>query len=326
VAPLQSTLTLVLLAVAAASPQDVPRFPAETRVVALHVVVTDRDGRLLEDLRPSEVQVLENGRACEIGSFRLIRTTRHREGAAGRESAAEEPAPLPSSSSARRANLVVLLFDPLTIETAPLARRGALDFLSRGIPDDTWFAVFTVGDQRFQAPFTTDLTAVRSAVEAATLGVTRKAGGAGEASPTPQGKQAGSEALESEAESLRLDTRKARAITSAERTGPSTSPRCPSSSSTPGTSLASRSRKAACGGSVTRRLSRSGSRRPSGRRSSRHPRATPCPPVAASGSTPRAAQSSGARSSSASGLHSRRPRSRRTTRCSEASGCGCRAR
>ena len=158
---------LVFLVAAAASPQNVPRFTAETRVVVIDAFATDSDGRPLDDLRSSEVEVQENGRACEIRSFRLIRTTPRREPVAESDAAATTTAPVPSSSSPLRANHIVLLFDRLSLESAPLVLRGALDFVSRELPGDTWFAVFQVGDRRFLAPFTTDLVVVREAIEAA---------------------------------------------------------------------------------------------------------------------------------------------------------------
>jgi VWFA-related protein len=159
---------LLLLVAAAASAQDVPRFAAEARVVVIDVHATDRDGRPLDDLRPSELEVLENGRACEIRSFRLIRTTGRQEPVVESDPAATTNAPAPSSSSPARANLIVLLFDRLPVESAPLVLRGALDFLLRDPPRDTWYAVFQVGGRRFLEPFTADLTVVRKAVEAAT--------------------------------------------------------------------------------------------------------------------------------------------------------------
>jgi VWFA-related protein len=182
-------ILLALLGMAAGPPagDETPTFPVETRVVALDVVATGRDSRPLDDLRPDELQVLENGRPCEIRSFRLIRATPPRERSAARDTAAEKVAAAPLSVSPPvvaplGTNLIVLFFDRLTIESGPLARRGALDFLARDFPKETWFAVFSGVSRRFVVPFTTDLAAVRNGVEATTFGSTPSAGAALESS------------------------------------------------------------------------------------------------------------------------------------------------
>jgi VWFA-related protein len=178
---------------------ETPTFPVETRVVALDVVVTGRDGRPLDDLRPDELQVLENGHPCEIRLFRLVRATPSGDRSAAEDTTREEAATPPSSASPpafatpRRTNLIVLFFDRLTIEGGPLARQGALDFLARDFPKDTWFAVFSTVSRRFVVPFTPDLVAVRNGVEAATSGSTPRAGAASEAPSQGQQTRAGSE-------------------------------------------------------------------------------------------------------------------------------------
>jgi VWFA-related protein len=167
-----------------------PTFPAETRVVALDVVATGGDGRPLDDLRPDEVQVLENGRPCEIRSFRLIRATASRESSVT-DAADDVVAAAPSSASppvgtrSPPTNLIVLFFDRLTLESGPVARRGALDFLAQVDSGDALFAVFSSAGRQFVVPFTNDLAAVRKGVEAATFAGTPSPGATGEASRSP---------------------------------------------------------------------------------------------------------------------------------------------
>jgi len=175
----RSVILLALLGMAAGPADDdkPPTFPAETRVVVLDIVATGRDGRPLDDLRPDELQVLENGRPCEIRSFRLIRATPSSE-RSSRDAPDEEVAASPSSASPPlvapplRTNLIVLFFDRLTISSGPLARQGALDFLARNFSKDTRFAVFSGVRRQFVMPFTNDLADVRNGVEAATFGST----------------------------------------------------------------------------------------------------------------------------------------------------------
>ena len=165
---------VLLLAAAAAAQEAPPTVRSETQVVVLDLVATDRKGRPIEDLREGEVLVSEDGRACEILSFRLVRArtaVAPAASTAGSPAAAVPPGDLSlESPTPARASLVVLLFDRLTTASAPLARKGALDLVSREFPPDTWFAVLKIDyGVRQLAPFTTSIERLRSAIEAATV-------------------------------------------------------------------------------------------------------------------------------------------------------------
>jgi VWFA-related protein len=157
-----------------AAPQaSPPTFQAEAQVVLLDLVAKDGKGRPVTDLRADELQVFEDGRRCEVQSFRLVRAASA--GAAGPAAASAQPTtspPQPEPAAPSRANLVVLLFDRLLVGTAPYARQGALDLLGRSFPPNTWFAVFKVYTRgtRVLQPFTSDRDRLRTAVVAATTG------------------------------------------------------------------------------------------------------------------------------------------------------------
>jgi VWFA-related protein len=168
-----ATAALMLVLAHTLAAQDTPpTFKAESQVVVLDVVARDGRGRLVSDLRPDEIQVFEDGQPCTIVSFRLVRglavdpgnaaTT----GSPARAEPAEEASTTPS-----RANLVVLLFDPLSVANAAAARRGALDLLSQRFPPDTWFAVYKIHrSMRLLQPFTSDARQLVAAVVSATSG------------------------------------------------------------------------------------------------------------------------------------------------------------
>lgn len=174
------TLSLVLpalltLSAVEAGPQvEPPTFGSDAEVVVLDVVATDGQGRSVADLNGHDLEVSEDGTPCRILSFRLVR-------AVGPPTPAPTPGPVtspPPTTTPARPSLVVLVFDRLTTETAPLAREGALDLLSQPFPPDTWFAVFKVGyGIRMLAPFTTDTLRLQSAVAAATWGDVDRPGG-----------------------------------------------------------------------------------------------------------------------------------------------------
>ncbi len=163
-------VALVCLLGAAALAQEPPTFRSDTQVVLLDLVARDRKGRPVVDLRSDEVQVFEDGIRSDVVSFRLVRAPGR--GAPGEPPSASETGGSPGEAATpSRANLVVLVFDVLPVATAPLAREGALDLLSREFPANTWFAVFKVDrSMRQLQPFTSDPARLASAVDFATTG------------------------------------------------------------------------------------------------------------------------------------------------------------
>ena len=89
------------------------------------MVVRDKRGQPVLDLRQDEIQVSEDGKRSEIASVRLVQ--------AG------------STASPARPRLVVLVFETLGQESARRAREAATEFASKSFPPDTWFAVARIG-------------------------------------------------------------------------------------------------------------------------------------------------------------------------------------
>jgi VWFA-related protein len=161
-------------------PADLQRsvFRAETEVVLLDVIVRDKKGRTVRDLRPEELEVYEDGVRQEVGSFRFLDTRALGESL---EDAAAAGPPAPSAPSAppsprplrgdasRHLNLVTLLFDQLDPDGRNLARRAALSFLELEDRPDVYVSVFQIGESlRLLQQFTTDRESVRHAVLRAT--------------------------------------------------------------------------------------------------------------------------------------------------------------
>jgi VWFA-related protein len=152
----------------AEKPASPPTFRVDTGVVMLDVVVRDKKGRLVRDLRPEEIQVFEDGVQQEITAVRFVETGR--EPVAAAPSAAEPAAPAaPASPEPKQVNLVTLLFDQLGTEARIIARKAALDFLGADHRSDLWISVFTIDRRmRLLQQFTTDRDVVRVAVDRAT--------------------------------------------------------------------------------------------------------------------------------------------------------------
>jgi VWFA-related protein len=173
-----AALLLLLSASAVGTPQEpapAPVFPAKAELVRLDLVVRDKAGQVVDDLRADEVQVLEDGKACAVESFRLVRA----EGPArpGPARAPAAPAAAPAAVGPAGDGLVSvvgLVFDQLGPEAAKNARAAALQLGGRSFPKGSVFAVFKIGQGlSVLQSFTEDRARLAPAIEKATTGVDR---------------------------------------------------------------------------------------------------------------------------------------------------------
>ena len=178
-----TALLLLLTASSLGRPQEpppTPVFPARADLVLLDLVVRDKAGRLVEDLRTDEVQVLEDGKPCAVQSFRLVqaegeKAPRPPEPGATPVSppAVKPPEPArPAVADDGLVGVVALVFDQLGPEGAKNARAAALQFAGRSFPKGSLFSVYKVGQglQILQA-FTEDRKSLPAAIEKATMGI-----------------------------------------------------------------------------------------------------------------------------------------------------------
>jgi len=145
------------------TPASPPAFRTGTAVVLLDVVIRDKKGRPVADVKPEEIEVYEDGARQKVETFRWVETEPPPvEGAA---------APPRVPDSARQVNLVSLVFDQLGPDGRRLAAKAATSFLERALRPNTWVAVFQV-DQRLALlqPFTNDAAKLKQAVASATTG------------------------------------------------------------------------------------------------------------------------------------------------------------
>ena len=154
-----------------APPQPAPVFRTGTTAVLLDIVVRDKRGRPVRDLRQDEITVLEDGIPREVKSFRLIDgTPADAAAAAPAQAGVVQPDPL------RRITLVSLVFDHLSQNGRKLAQKAAQDFLKRPMPPGQWIAVFTLDNRlHMQHGFSRDTTALLAAVERASTAIKEEA-------------------------------------------------------------------------------------------------------------------------------------------------------
>jgi VWFA-related protein len=166
------SLVLVLTA-GAASGQEPPAFGTGVQLVALDLVVRDRKGNAIRDLRPDEVEVYEDGVLQPVAEFRPV--------SFGLESPAEGPAavagapePAPGAAPARprgRVNLVAMVFDQLSVQGRRLASKAARDLLGAQLDPDAYVAIFRLdGRLMLVEGFTRERAGLLESIDGATLG------------------------------------------------------------------------------------------------------------------------------------------------------------
>ena len=159
-------LAMVLLSVPHAQSPSAPQLPmvrTGTTAVVLDVVVRDRRGHPVRDIQQSELMVLEDGAPREVRSFRFIERSA--------PSAIAQSAPGSDQPDALRyPTLITFVFDHLTQNGRALARRAAIQFVSRELAANQWVAVYGLEQRlRLAQPFSRDAPELRSAIERATM-------------------------------------------------------------------------------------------------------------------------------------------------------------
>ena len=148
------TILLPCLALAAGAPaQDAPvqppgiTFRTSVQEVSLDLIVRDNRGRQVKNLKPEEVEVLEDGVRQQIKSFRLV-SGRESVPAQAEESKKEKAAPKSVGSPARplpAVNYICIVFHNLDGYTLKYAIDATEKFLDRELQPGTGVALFSLG-------------------------------------------------------------------------------------------------------------------------------------------------------------------------------------
>ncbi|HTT61658.1 MAG TPA: VWA domain-containing protein [Bryobacteraceae bacterium] len=149
-------------AAAPAATNENPTFKAKAEETVLDVVVRDKKGRQVNDLKQSDFTVIDNGEARPIKSFRIVEGTAAINSSGGRM----QLDPL------RQLRLVTLVFQGGDQNAKKLARDAALELIKGELAQNVYISVFAI-DHRLQAlqPFTNDRDLLRKAIARATASV-----------------------------------------------------------------------------------------------------------------------------------------------------------
>ena len=176
-------LSTLLLGQNAPAPPE-PGITIKTTVneVLLDLVVRDKHGRLVRNLKPGDVEIYEDGVRREILSFRLETGSRAAEEPRAAEAKPDAPAAahdatvpdrsaVPPGRSLRALNVVCLVFHNLDPYTRQYAIDASEEFLKDDLQPGTWVGVFGLSDRLIPLhPFTTNRQEMIDAIKNVTTG------------------------------------------------------------------------------------------------------------------------------------------------------------
>lgn len=154
---------ILAAAVPPALPQQQPAVKTNVDEVLLDLIVRDKKGKPITDLKPEEITVTDNGAKQAIRSFRLVR---------GAEAISATGAATPLDPL-RQVRLVTLAFEPLAApDQRKLARTAALDLVKGDQGVNVFYSIVVI-DTRLLVlqKFTNDRNALTTAIERATEGL-----------------------------------------------------------------------------------------------------------------------------------------------------------
>jgi VWFA-related protein len=156
-----------------ASAQERPPIKIKTSEVLLDLVVNDKKGKPIRDLKAEEIEVYEDGVKQAVSQFRIVGSelTTGKKPDKKPQTAPPVAGATPPSASAEsfsQPNLVTLLFDHLPVSRTLPVREAALYFVDNSVADNMLVRVMVVGQRLYLIEqFTNDRAKLRKAVERA---------------------------------------------------------------------------------------------------------------------------------------------------------------
>lgn len=139
--------------------------------VRLDVVVKDKKGRPIRDLKASDFEILEDGVAQKVESFRFVsrETGPATSDAKDKKSQTTGTTVTPTPDKRSTPTVTALVFDRLSPEARALVRKAGLAYAQEGMVSGGFTGVFGIDQSlRTVQPFTDDAQLVKDAVEGVT--------------------------------------------------------------------------------------------------------------------------------------------------------------
>lgn len=162
-------LAASLLVAASAAQTPTAMIRKNVSEVMVDLVVTNRHGKIIKNLKPSQLELLDNGHRQTIDSFRLVSRSVHLT-AADLEKAGLSPALRPQPF-----NLVLFVYDRVTGGGRQLAKQASDNFLKRDFGPSDYGAVYRIDSVLYAlSPVTKNKKRLRQAVEVAVGGTAQQ--------------------------------------------------------------------------------------------------------------------------------------------------------
>jgi VWFA-related protein len=142
--------------------------------VSLDIVVKDKKGRPVKDLKASDFEVYEDGVPQKVESFRLVLREHAAERDTVRKEGKVEPVPQPvAPRDSASMGVIALVFDRLSPEARALARKAGLAYAKDGMAAGDFTGVFAI-DQSLRTiqSYTDNQELIQQAVDRATTAST----------------------------------------------------------------------------------------------------------------------------------------------------------
>jgi len=161
--------------------EQVPTIRTTTREVILDVIVRDKHHHAIADLRPDEIEVLEDGVKQKVNAFRNVQGAEQlkiEESQAKNKPAAASPeAPKPTSNTLRELNFVSVVFAQISQPNLEFAREAVTEFLKSGRLPNTYVTIYRLSPSlKVVQPYTADNELLMKAVNAAAKGASTGVG------------------------------------------------------------------------------------------------------------------------------------------------------
>lgn len=131
--------------------------------VSLDLIVRDSKGKVVRNLKPDDVQILENGVEQKIKELHLVE---------GRDSATPAAGGNARVAPLKTSNLVCIVLHNIDVHTRKFATDAVEEFLAKPMPAGTWIGVFNLGGGlSVLQQFTTDRSVVLQASKKSYTGV-----------------------------------------------------------------------------------------------------------------------------------------------------------
>lgn len=137
-----------------------------TKEVVLDMVVRDKHGHLVNDLRPDEIAVYEDGIRQKITSFQNVRGREQLTAEAAARAEEATPDVAHSLNSLREVNFVSIVFAPMQRGNLAFAREAVRELLKSDVLPNTYITIYKLDTMlRLVEPYTSDKAALLAAVD-----------------------------------------------------------------------------------------------------------------------------------------------------------------